>query len=413
MRYYKKIWDTSYLTFKTDFVLTVLLSSLLLLLGLLYIGIMFGYIYGWKAMPDWEIPVDFEPKIPVTVIIPARNEADNILGCLASIVNGTYPAKLLQIIVVNDFSEDKTAALVSDFIESSAKNKFPDIDISLIDLSYLLRSEKRYSANKKAAISCAVAQASGQLVVCTDADCLAPSAWLHGLTSHFEADPQLAILSAPVVFHKEGNLLQRFQSLDFMGLMGITGGGLQMGWHHMGNGANLAYRKTSFDAIGGFQGNEALASGDDMFLIQKMAKRWPGCVGFLKHKDMCIHTEAKADWRGFWQQRLRWGTKNAALPEWRIRLILLLVWLFCVSIWVSLGLTFLGFLPWQIPVCQLIMKLFADWILLRELCVYFERRDLLRWFFPSFFLHTAYIAIAGLASLVFKRYQWKGREIEI
>jgi cellulose synthase/poly-beta-1,6-N-acetylglucosamine synthase-like glycosyltransferase len=276
----------------------------------------------------------------------------------------------------------------------------------------LLPPEHRLKANKKAAIEMAVTQAFGSLIATIDADCVAPENWLYLLSSRFAADARLQILTAPVAFQHETNLLQRFQSLDFLGMMGITAAGIQMDWHRMGNGANLAYRKTAFDMVEGYAGNDHIASGDDMFLLQKIAEKHPDGVGFLKHPAAVVLTKAKATWAEFWQQRLRWGAKNAAMPEWPIRLVLLAVWLLCLSIWVSLLLVAIGRLSWQVLLLQLTLKAAADWLLLQEMCRYFRRKDLMRWFLPSFLLHTGYIAASGLASLIWKKYSWKGRFVD-
>jgi glycosyltransferase involved in cell wall biosynthesis len=358
-------------------------------------------------MPEWVVPNGYIPDLTVTVVVPARQEAVQIEACLNSVLNGTFPQKLLEIIVVDDFSEDETVSVVKQWLAEYNG----EASLKLLELAGLLPPEHRWKANKKAAIAMAVAQARGALIATIDADCLAPANWLFLMTSRFDADARLQILTAPVAFQHETNLLQRFQSLDFLGLMGITGAGIQMGWHRMGNGANLAYRKTAFSAVGAFAGNDHIASGDDMFLLQKIAAKYPGSVGFLKHPGAVVLTEAKASWLEFWQQRLRWGAKNAAMPEWPIRLVLLAVWLFCVSIWVALLLFACGLLPWQVLVVQWSLKGLADWLFLRGMCRYFGREDLMRWFLPSFLLHTGYIAVSGLASLVWKKYSWKGREI--
>jgi len=386
----------------------MILPSVLVFLAFVYVGIMFAYIHGWQAMPEWALPTGYEPENRVTVVIAARNEAGNILDCLNSILNGAYPAKLLQIIVVDDFSDDETAGLVAGYISKKAHHS---PDIQLLQLEKSLPPERRFRANKKKAIELAVAQASGSIIVSTDADCWVPTDWLMLLVSRFEAQPKLAILAAPVVIHRERNVLQRFQSLDFLGMMGITAAGIQLGWHRMGNGANLSYRKDAFLAVDGYAGNEQIASGDDMFLMQKMAERWPGCVGFLKNSQAAVRTEAMPNWSGFWQQRLRWGSKNAGMREWPIRLILLAVWMFCMGIWVSGLLCLLGYFSWQVLVFQVFAKMFGDWLLLKEMCGYFGRRDLMRWFLPSFLIHTGYIAFAGLGSLMFEKYRWKGREV--
>jgi glycosyltransferase involved in cell wall biosynthesis len=371
------------------------LASASILLTIAYTALLLAYLRGWQALPEWQIPDDFVPKTKVSVVVAARNEAANIEACLRSVLEGSYPANLLEIIVVDDFSEDETCEIV-------ARN-FPAVH--LLHLRDLLPPAFQFSANKKKAIEIGIAHATGEFIATTDADCLAPKDWLRFLASVCEVR-EVKIVCAPVAFHREQNLFQRFQSLDFLGLMGITGAGIQLSWQRMGNGANLAYPKAVFEGVGGFSNNEDKASGDDMFLIQKVAAQWPHSIFFLKNPAATVLTEAKSDLVSFFQQRLRWGTKNAALPEWPVRLSLLAVFLFCWSIWLNMLLK-----NGSLIVFQLLVKAVFDFILLREMCRFFKREDLLRWFAPSFFLHTLYIPLVGAASLFLKKYEWKGRRV--
>lgn len=387
-----------------------------ILLALVYAGIMLLYRIGWRSLPEWQVPPNWPAQTMVTILIPARNEAAHIQRCIHSIVNGNYPQHLLDIVVIDDFSDDDTASVVLDMAREHANMPFR---IRLLSLSKLLPPEAADKANKKAAIEQGIAAATGDLIVTTDADCIADENWLPLLISRLEQAPEGAapplLVTGPVLFYQEKNLLQYFQSLDFLGLMGITAAGIHKGFQRMGNGANLAYHRSVFQAVGGYEGNRQTASGDDMFLIQKIAAQFPGRVAFVKNAAAKVRTEAKPDWPSFVQQRLRWGTKNAVLPEWPVRLILLSVYLFCWSIWINLFacLSFSGqplFL--QILVFQVFIKIIFDFSLLREMCLYFDRRDLLRWFLLSFPIHTLYIPLIGTASLFLKKYDWKGRKAQ-
>jgi cellulose synthase/poly-beta-1,6-N-acetylglucosamine synthase-like glycosyltransferase len=373
-------------------------------LAILYAALLTAYRWGWRALPEWQIPLGFAPQSRVTVLIPARDESEHLEACLRSILRGNFSHNLLKIIVIDDFSEEKISPRYF-------PAEYPNAPISILHLADFLPAEARFSANKKQALALGVARATGTLIVSTDADCEVPPAWLTLIVSAFEANPARQFLTAPVAFRRGRNALQHFQSLDFLGLMGITGAGIGSGWQRMANGANLAYRKTAFEAVGGYAGNENVASGDDMFLVQKMAARWPDGVFFLKNRDATVLTEAKPDLRSFWQQRLRWGTKNAALPEWPVRLALLVVFLFCWSILAGAALAAAGLFSWQMLLFQCVVKAVCDCFFLSEMCRYFRREDLLRWFWPSFFLHTLYIALLGTASIFSKKYEWKGRKV--
>ncbi|HOY07943.1 MAG TPA: glycosyltransferase [Saprospiraceae bacterium] len=379
-----------------------------ILLALAYAALMLVYLYGWRKTPVWKTPAEWQLQTTVTVLIPARNEATQITDCLDSILSGSYPSHLLEIIVPDDFSEDGTAEVV----ENYARLYTGTASLHVLRLSSVLPAAASERANKKHAIELGVSRAQGDIIVTTDADCMVGKNWLRTIVSRLNAPDEPLLLTGPVAFHREQNLLQRFQSLDFLGLMGITGAGIQLGFQRMGNGANLAYYRHAFQAVNGYEGNRDTASGDDMFLIQKLAARFPGRIVFLKNTEAVVRTEAKPDWRSFVQQRLRWGTKNAGLPEWPVRLSLLAVFLFCWSIWINLGLMSLfdeSKNVLQTLVFQLFIKTVFDWLLLREMCRFFGRTDLLRWFVPAFVLHTLYIPLVGTGSLFYKKYEWKGR----
>ncbi len=377
----------------------------LLFLAIAYAGVMLLYGYGWRKTPKFVAPTDFQPQIFFSVIIPARDEAHNIAACLTSIAEGDYPAKQLEVLVIDDFSTDDTAAMVETIAQKSR------ISIKLLQLKDWLSPDERLNAYKKKAIAIAIAQARGEVVVTTDADCIAPPQWLRLLAMAFEARPQTQAVCAPVMFHRERNLLQRFQALDFLGLMGITAAGIRLGFQRMGNGANLAYRKSAFEAVGGFEG-DGRASGDDMFLLQKIAQAHPEGIFFLKNADAATRTEAMPDVAGFIRQRLRWGSKNAALPELHIKAILGVVFLFCWSLLIQGLLLPTGWVNYRWWLLQVAIKAAADYWFLRQMAIFFQRRDLLRWFWPAFLMHTIYVSGIGLGSLFVKSYMWKGRRVQ-
>ena len=396
-------------------------------LAFLYAALMLTYWRAWRALPEQKISADWQPTERLTVIIPARNEASNIGACLRSILTGSYPANLLEIIVVDDFSEDDTVDKVQRVQAEILAEQSP-VSLRLLCLAdvesvahlggvpHLDTPAFATFSPKKNAITLAVAQARSEIIVTTDADCIVPPDWLRCIAAAM-GEPGRVLLTGPVAIHREQGLLQHFQALDVAGMMGITGAGLHLGWQRMGNGANLAYQKSVFEEVGGYAGNEQVASGDDMFLMQKVAARYPEGVFFLKNPAATVLTEAQPTWAVLWQQRLRWGSKNAALPEWPVRLALLTVFLFCWCILLNAGMLMWRLLEAPSEAVQLAalllfslsVKAAFDFLLLREMCRWLGRREWLRWFWPSFFLHIAYVAGVGAASVFFKKYEWKGR----
>ncbi len=374
-----------------------------LCIALAYAGLQFWFVQSWGKTADF-LPFPPEPgtaPLRVSVLIPARNEANKLPGLLSSIILSKDKYNLLEIIVLDDFSEDETAALAL---------RFPMVRV--IKMADVLPPVRQYFPNKKQAINIGVAEALGELVVTTDADCRVPPQWLSLIGQAFAQNPELQALSGPVAFEEGHTWLQRFQALDFSGMMGITGAGYFSNKFFMANGANLAYRKSAFEAVGAYDGNMHIASGDDMFLMQKMAERYPKGTGFLKHAEATVMTEAAPDWPSFWQQRMRWGSKNTALPNGPLRLALVVAFLHCCLLLILLpcacwtGSVWL----WSALFTGLVLKAWSDYHLLASMCVWFGRKGLMRWFWPSFFIHIVYVASVGTASLLIKKYTWKGRK---
>ena len=378
-----------------------LISSTAGLLAVSYYALIRWLVYQWRKLPVWQPPETSAPELKVSILVPARNEAAHIGRCLDRLLAQQYPPELMEIIVIDDHSVDDTAAIVS---------AFPAPNVKLLSLAELL--DHPTFAYKKMAITKAVEQASGELILTIDADCEVGPEWLFYMTTYFQARP-CQCLVGPVAFHQEANWLERFQSLDFAGMMVTTGAGVASGKLLMGNGANLAYPKAVFEAVGGYEGVSAQASGDDLFLIHKIAGRYPGGVQFVRQAAATVLTRAKPNLHAFVQQRIRWGTKNASYKDKRVTLVAALVFAVCWTILLA-GIASLIVPATAFPIFLflLIIKTIADQQLLWEATDFFQRKDLRKHFLLAQFAHILYIAWIGAASMIIREYEWKGRRVQ-
>lgn len=380
--------------------LVTLYTILSLFLTISYILIILLYIIGWQKLPSFKLSPNYIPQTTISVLVAARNEEAAIHECLSCLVKQSYPKDLLEIIVIDDHSEDKTIEIVNTF-EKSYKN------LRLIRLN-----ETNDRQGKKQAIATGIGQSNGTLIVTTDADCTMRKDWLCYLAQiHEQEDAQF--IAAPVVFHQENSIFEQFQTLDFMGMMAVTGAGIHGKFMHMCNGANLAYTQTAFEAVNGFEGIDHLASGDDMLLMQKIAKQYPHQIRFIKNKEATTSTQPKPSLKGFMQQRIRWASKSSAYTEWQVLTILGLVWFFCLSI--VLDLIFAVFWGWWylgLAALKFGLKGIADYFFLAMMVRFFERPKLMRVFIPSLFLHWLYIVVIGFLGNTKSNYEWKGRKVK-
>ena len=375
-----------------------------IIFSVFYIFFMATYAHFWRKLPFFSIPENFIPRTLISVLIPARNEANNIVDCLDSILKNNFPENFLEIIVIDDHSDDETGILVKEKIK-----RYPII--RLIELKNHL-NENIGTPYKKKAIEIAIAQAKGDLIVTTDADCIVPENWLLLMSAFYETTPA-RFIAAPVNFYHEKNILEKFQSLDYAGMMGITGAGVNGNFMNMCNGANLAYEKKLFYEVGGFKGIDHVASGDDMLLMQKIARLQPrGTIGFLKNTNAVVLSTAQPTIEAFLTQRRRWASKSSSYTEWYTVFQLAMVFLFCAVIVLDLFLFFIFPPPHRyFLLLPLLIKIIADYFFLSGMTRFFNRRDLMRYFLPSQFLHIAYIVVVGGFSQLKKNYVWKGRNV--
>ncbi len=357
------------------------------------------YAVAWRRIPVPEQhPADVSPMIKVTVIVPARDEEHNIRQCLDAITAQKYPHSLLEIIIVNDHSTDDTAGIVQ---------RYPAPNVRLVDLSEWVSGS--LNSYKKKALEVAVSLSSGELIVTTDADCTMGTGWISSLVACYTKS-QAVFIAAPVKIVSSGSLLSIFQALDFMTLQGITGASVYRKFHSMCNGANLAYSKEAFYAVGGFQGIDQIASGDDMLLMHKIFLKYPDRISFLKTAPAVVSTQPAPDWKAFLHQRIRWASKADKYDDRRIFWVLLGVYLTNV-LCLFFGLALFWNLKWGLLfLLLLLLKTILEFSFVYEVAAFFGQRSLMAWFPLMQPFHVVYTVAAGFLGK-FGRYEWKRRKV--
>lgn len=377
--------------------LLILTFSLLLV----YTGLLLYYRFGWQQIPVFQTSKPHQlAKTFITVLIPARNEAQNLPILLKALEKQTYPKELFEVIVIDDHSTDGTA---------QALNKFSNC--RLLTLKDFIPPGSINSYKKKA-IEIGVQHSQGDLIVTTDADCHTPENWLQTIASFYETTkPELIVM--PVAIDCGSRAIEIFQALDFMTLQGITGASVYKKMHSMCNGANLAYSRKAFEAVNGFAGIDAIASGDDMLLMHKIAVQFPAGIAYLKSPEVIVQTAAVKTVSEFLNQRIRWASKADKYNDKRIFPVLLLVYLLnllllvipVASLFIFSGLWWLGWLS------LLASKTVVELLFLFPVAKFFHKEKLL-WFFPlAQPFHILYTIIAGWLGK-FGTYKWKERKVK-
>ncbi|MCB0638430.1 MAG: glycosyltransferase [Lewinella sp.] len=365
------------------------IGLLVIVLATVYAGLL-GYLWrAWRQLPAYS-PAPPESEFPfLTVLVPARNEADLIEACLQSLLRQDYSN--FEVIVIDDHSEDHTVARV---------RAFRDPRLRLLKLADYLPAGRPIVAYKKAALELGIRHARGDYLVMTDADCVAPATWLTHLTKPL-ADGA-AWVSAPVRIAEARGWLGTLQALDVAGTMILTGASFQLGRPLLANGANLLIKRTLFEAVDGYTGNAHRASGDDVFLLQKVVKQYTREMAFVRNQEATVATSAVSGWGNFLRQRLRWATKSSDYRDPYLLGFQGLVFLLDAALLITPFLTPLAWLAWLI-------KAGADYGFLRRAARSFQLLIDWRWFPVLDILHTTYVVLIGLLAFLPVRIRWKGR----
>ena len=365
---------------------------IIILLFLAYSVLIISYFLAWRAIPFYKVPIQStRPKI--SVIIPARNEEKNIGSLLLALQNQSYPADSFEVIVIDDHSTDATSVVVKQFPK-----------YQLIQLK-----DENINSYKKKAIETGILASNAELVITTDADCVPGSKWLENIAA-FKTEKDAILVVAPVSINCNSSILQVFQAMDFMVLQGITGATLHLKQLSMCNGANLSYEKQAFIDVNGFEGIDHIASGDDMLLMHKIGKQFPGRVHYLKSKEAIVSTAPAQTWNEFFQQRIRWASKAGKYQDKAILPVLLLVYLLNLSFLVLLIAGFWDSSYWIWLLVLLIAKTLVELPLFVSVSSFFDKAWATPWFFVFQPLHILYTIIAGLFGQ-FGKYKWKGRKV--
>ncbi len=245
----------------------LLLSVVFMIFALSAAVQLFYYIWFYMAVPLYRHPSgDNAEKKPVSVIICARNEAENLRRFLPSILEQNYPE--YEVIVVNDCSEDDTYDVLGSFLL-----KYPYLKISTIS------KDPRFTHNKKFAQFIGIKAASNDILLFTDADCEAASPdWIDLMASHFDGDTRIVLGYGG--YMSEKGILNKYIRYDaFMIALQYFGMTIR-GIPYMGVGRNMAYRRSLFFERKGFEGHTHIISGDDDLFVNSNATKANTSVEF-------------------------------------------------------------------------------------------------------------------------------------
>lgn len=362
----------------------VLINSIALIIATFYLFQINIFRDGWKRLPHTTTDKR-EVSTTVTVIIPFKNEINNLPKLIESLQNQSY--NKFQVIFVDDHSDDGSFDYLHTITQNS--NQF----------SLLKNSGK----GKKEAIKTAIYNTQSELIVTLDADVSLTQHWLLSILQFYEQEQAELIICPIRMSSSSKNFVERFQQFEFAILVASGAGAAGAGMPILCNGANLAFKRDAWlDSENEMHFEEP--SGDDIYLLQSIKKRKEKIV-FLHSDDALAETEAKKSWRELLLQRSRWVSKFSIYKDLQLLFTALTVSamsgiiLFCFVLYLFNPLFFYSF------VLSFILKYLVDVLFFNDIKSFFGLKRVYLQAFIFSLVYPLYI-VATLIFTPFRKKAW-------
>lgn len=377
---------------------TIVLAAAFMLI-LIYDGWLARWTMNWIQKTDRSHHLISSSSLTVSVVVAVRNESKNILPCLDALLHQNYDPSLTEFLISDDFSDDNTKDLIAAEIPAFLSKGYT---LSLIE------PVAGDLPGKKEALARAIIKAKGKLILTTDADCLPGPDWIRSFASVQLADNADMVTGFVKVSNHE-KLFDKIQALEFLSLSGIGAMSIISNKPLMCNGANLAFTREAFVNAGGYQYGNQMPTGDDTYLMLKIASRKDRKIAFNYFPQSIISTTPQPDFSTLMDQRIRWASKVKYYHESYIKRFGLLIFGVNFILLVLLMMAALQVIPWQFLLAAWLLKAAGDFLVLIHTSSFAAQRRLLWLFLPVQLVYPFYSLLAAFFSLKRTNYQWKGR----
>ena len=326
----------------------------------------------------------------VSVVVAARNEEDNIRDLLEDLNHQTYTNDKLQIIIADDRSTDNTWSIIKNYIDKNTG--FIGVKIS---------EQSKTMTPKKNALTKAIEKSRGEIIISTDADCRVPTTWVESIVNTFDEETGIVVGYSKVDTNSE-QFFDHYQAVDYLALMSANAGALGRGNSWTGSGQNIAYRRSAFDKIDGFNPVAKQISGDDFYLVQTISKI--AVAKYNINSDGFVKTKPSHNVREFINQRIRWASNTKKLFNSDLLFLLFLFINLFTNIILLSTLLFKDY--WQFSPMFFGIKFLFDTIILFYGSNLLKTEIKINAYLIWFFLQPIYTPLLGIFSMIGK-FRWK------
>lgn len=331
----------------------------------------------------------------VSVVVAVRDEIGHIESLLNCLLAQDYPLHMLEVIIVDDHSSDGTPEKVL-----SMAGQFGE-RLKLLHLGEYAGSPK------KNALSEGIAVSSGEVILCTDGDCIMDSSWVSRMVTPF-LHSNIQLVMGPVCYQTK-SLFHLLQWVELSALIGVSATAAAYNNPTMGNGANLAFRRQAFFDINGYRDHAHIPSGDDEFLVKQIGQQFGvGSILFQKSVDALVTTAPCNSFSQLVNQRIRWASKWRFHSGWRDKVLPLAIFGYYLLLLISMIHLIFGNLDVLFFSFLVALKFAADVAFTYSVANFYRRPHRFDAVLLLEIIYPLYAVFFGLAS-IFGKYHWKGR----
>ena len=362
----------------------------------LYFVLFCVYLYSWRKIKTTD---SMNYINTVSVIIACRNEENNVPKIVDCLKRQKFNNDKLELIFVNDHSQDNTLQLL---INEQKKCSF----MRVINLSISVEG-------KKNAVREGVFNSTGDIILCTDADCEMNSFWIQTMVNYFN-NVNCRFISAPVVLDKTDSLFNIYQKLELLSLVTTSAAAIALNTPTLCSGANLGFRRNDYLEINPEEFKKFKT--DDLSLLDYFKKNFFGSIFFVKDLNAIVYTSGQKSLNSYFSQKMRWISSSRYFNDLFIIFKALLVYtinlIICYSIIQFIYFLFFNFnLIFSIfYFTVVILKVLIDFFFLNNTLNFFKEKELLKYLFPSVIINSIITTVIVPLSFIYPL-RWKGRKL--
>ena len=324
----------------------------------------------------------------VSIVVAARNEEKSIFSCLESLNKLIYPQNKIEIIIVDDTSTDKTEFLTSDFIKDKPQFRLVHLD----------EKNQGKLRGKIRAISEGIKECSGEFILTTDADCVVNPLWVKTITSYYKED--VGVVNGYTTQHVSG-VFNGMQAIDFIYLLFIAAGTINLGKPVSCIGNNMSFRKKAYEGTGGYE-NLPFSVTEDFRLLNSINKLKKYKVVYPLNKDALVVSKPASTLKELFHQKKRWAVGGIDAPPLGF---FLMGWAFLINLFVLATPIFLS----DIWIYLVVFKISNDFFVLLPIHQRLGLQKNLKYFLLFEIYYIVYVVFLPFMVLLNKKVKWKDR----